>query len=155
MSLVLSKPRNRNRLPELVGNFLGTDNFFSPSVFDFNSKFFDLGDFPVVPEANIIETSKEFKIELAAPGLSREDFKVEVENNVLNVSAQKEEEEKNEKNNYRKREFSYTSFWRSFVLPENVLAEKIDAKYDQGVLLITLPKKEDSSPKQTRQIKVY
>lgn len=155
MSLVLSKPRNRNRLPELVGNFFETDNFFSPSVFGFNSKFFDLSDFPVVPEANIIETPKEFKIELAAPGLTREDFKVEVENNVLSVSAQKEEEEKKEKKNYRKREFSYTSFWRSFVLPENVLAENIDAKYEHGVLLITLPKKENSSPKQTQQIKVY
>src|SRR3981189_219451 len=74
-----------------------------------------------LPDANVMETNDEFKIEVAAPGMKRDDFKVELDNNVLTISSQREDsrEEKDEKGNYTHREFSYQSFRRSFSMPEN------------------------------------
>ena len=108
----------------------------------------------MVPNANIVENDKDFRIELAAPGLERKDFKVEVDNNVLIISAEKEEEKKEENNNFKRREFSYNSFRRSFALPENSLPDKIDAKYDSGILHLTLPKKEVTISTPAKQIQV-
>lgn len=107
-----------------------------------------------LPAVNINENEKEFKIEMAAPGLERKDFKVEVENGVLSISSEKEEESNEEKKNYTRREYSYSSFSRSFTIPENSLPDKISAKYENGVLNITLPKKEMTVSKPTKEIKV-
>ncbi len=151
MSLIV---RKRATLPSLVNDFFETGRLF-PSVFDLNSNLFDFdGGSLLVPNANIIEEEKDFKIELAAPGLEKKDFKVEVNNNVLTISAEKEEEKKEEHKNYKRREFSYNSFSRSFTLPENSLPDRIDAKYENGVLTLLLPKKEVSVSKPAKQIKV-
>ena len=91
---------------------------------------------------------------MAAPGLERKDFKVEVENGMLCISSEKEEESKEEKKNYTRREYSYNSFSRSFTLPDNSLPDKINAKYENGVLHITLPKKEVTVQKLAKEIKV-
>jgi HSP20 family protein len=107
-----------------------------------------------VPSVNITENDKDFKIELAAPGLERKDFKVEVENGMLCISSEKEEESKEEKKNYTRKEYSYKGFSRSFTLPDNCMPEKILAKYDNGVLNITLPKKEVTVSKPAKEIKV-
>jgi HSP20 family protein len=150
MSLLTTK---RATLPSLVSDILNTGRFL-PNVFDLERNLFDIdGGALVIPDANIIENDKDFKIELAAPGLERKDFKVEVENGVLTISAEKEEEKKEDRKNYRKREFSYSAFSRSFTLPDNSLPEKIDAKYDNGILHLTLPKKEISISK-PKEIKV-
>lgn len=145
--------KNRTSLPVQVSDFFNTGTMF-PSVFDWQRDLFNFGkENFMLPDANIIENDKDFKIELAAPGLEKNDFKVEVDNGVLTVSAEKREESNEEKKNYRRREFSYQSFSRSFSLPENSLSDKIDAKYDNGILHLTLPKKEVSIKKPT-EIKV-
>jgi HSP20 family protein len=152
MSLLVKK--NRATLPSLVSNFFDNGRLF-PSVFDLDTNLFDLdGGSLLVPNANIAESEKDFHIELAAPGLDRKDFKVEVDNGVLSISAKKEEEKKEENKNYKKREFSYNSFSRSFTLPENCHYDKIDAKYENGLLKVTLPKKEVTISKPVKEIKV-
>ena len=144
---------NRSLFP-VVSDFLGTDRLFS-NVFDLNTDLFRLNDGSLaVPNANISENEKDYKIEVAAPGLQKKDFKVEVENGVLTVSGEKEEEKEEERKNYRRKEFSYRSFSRSFNLPENSLPEKMEAKYDNGILTLSLPKKEVAISKQVKEIKV-
>jgi HSP20 family protein len=152
MSVLVKK--NRATLPSLVSNFFDNGRLF-PSVFDLDTDLFDSdGGSLLVPNANIVESEKDFHIELAAPGLDRKDFKVEVENGVLSISAKKEEEKKEENKNYKRREFSYNSFSRSFTLPENCHSDKIDAKYENGLLKVTLPKKEITISKPAKEIKV-
>lgn len=152
MSLLVK--RNRTALPSLVSDFFDTGKLF-PSVFDVDANLFDFdGGSILVPDANIIENGKDFKIELAAPGLERKDFKVEVKDGILTISAEKKEEKKEEKENYKRREFSYNSFCRSFTLPENSVQDKIDAKYENGILRLTLPKKEVTISKPAKQIEV-
>ncbi|SRR5690606_19716041 len=109
-----------------------------------------------VPSANIREDSKSYTLELAAPGLSRDDFKLELVDGVLTVSAEKEEEKetKEKKNGYSRREYSYNSFSRSFRLPENANEDKITAKYDKGILSVTVAKKKESAERPVHEIPV-
>ncbi len=109
-----------------------------------------------LPAVNIKESDDGFRVELAAPGLDKKDFKIEVENNVLKVSSQKEEkkEEKADDGGYSKREFSYQSFQRAFTLPETVDADKIEAAYNDGILSLHIPKKEEAKEKPARTIAV-
>lgn len=150
MSLVIPKRRSERLFPSLMGDFFNNDRL----LLDFNGDLFNSNFLEVVPEANIIENNKEYQIELAAPGLERKDFKVEVNNDVLSISAEKEEESKKEDKNYRSREFSYNSFYRSFALPQNLVTDKIDAKYENGILKLVLPKMEVSVQKPLKKIKV-
>lgn len=94
------------------------------------------------PAVNVEETDKEFRIEVAAPGYEKEELKVSVEEGVLTISSEHKEEEKEEKNNFIRREFGYRSFSRAFNLPEEVNTEKINAKHKNGVLSVYLPKAE-------------
>ena len=151
MSLIV---RNRSLLPTL-SNFFDTGKFFSPSIFDFDGDIMDFDKSMMMPEANIIENDKDFRIEIAAPGLEKKDFNVAVQDGMLIVSAEKEQEKKEDRKNYKRREFSYNSFSRSFMLPENSLSDKIDAKYENGVLRLTLPKKEVAVSKPKKEIKVF
>ena len=107
-----------------------------------NDRFFD-SDLTKrsVPSVNILDKDKAFEIELAAPGLEKEDFKVTVDNGVLTISADKEEKKEEKENNYTRKEFSYTSFSRSFALPENVSDEDIKGNYQDGVLKLSIKKK--------------
>jgi len=113
-----------------------------------------------LPAVNVIETNDDFKIEVAAPGMKRGDFKVELDNNMLTISSQREEkneetEEKDSNGNYARREFSYQSFQRSFSLPENkVMGDKITARYVDGILHVTIPKSEGAKVKPAKQIAV-
>ena len=110
-----------------------------------------------LPAVNVMETNDEFRIEVAAPGMKRSDFKVELDNNVLTISSEREDksEEKDSNGNYARREFNYQSFQRSFSLPENkVLRDKITARYADGILHVTVPKSEDAKVKPAKQIAV-
>jgi HSP20 family protein len=107
-----------------------------------------------LPLANVSETKNEFKVDISAPGLKKEDFKVEVEDGALIVSSEKKEEKEENKENYKHKEFSYSSFSRAFELPENVVEDKINAKYDNGMLQISIPKKETSSSNSKKAVKV-
>ena len=110
------------------------------------------------PAVNVIETDKEYKVEIAAPGLTRDDFKIDInEDNELTVSMEKkvEKNEESEKDTYLRREFSYSSFRQRMILPDNVNVDNIDAKMENGVLTIDIPKKtEEEKRKNMRQIDI-
>ncbi len=93
-----------------------------------------------LPAVNISENADAFKIELAAPGISKEDFKINLEKDVISISTEKKQETKEENTQYTRKEFSYHSFKRSFTLPENANKEDIKAEYKDGVLHIAIPK---------------
>jgi len=106
-----------------------------------------------VPAVNILESAEEYQIELAAPGLKKEDFKVAVERDMLIISTQKAQENSNEGKIYNRREYSYAAFTRSFTLPESADADRIQASYTDGVLKLILPKKEEAKAV-SRQIEI-
>jgi HSP20 family protein len=107
-----------------------------------------------VPAVNIKELNSQFEIELAAPGMKKDDFEIEVEDGVLSISSTQEEEQVNEKGKFTRREFSYSSFRRSFTLPDSVDPTKIDATYKEGVLLVLLPKHKEAQPQPRKLIKI-
>jgi HSP20 family protein len=145
---ILTK-QNGNAWPKLVQDFFGAE-----SPFNWDEKFWLPEKGVEIPSTNVIENDKEFKLELSAPGFDKKDFKVEVVDGMLNISAEKEEKKEEKKENYRKKEFSYSNIRRSFSLPENVMDEKIDAKYDNGILNVVLPKKVIESDKPKKAISV-
>ena len=121
-------------------------NPYVNSVFDtfFNDSFITDRLVTRVPAVNISETESAFKIELAAPGLQKSDFKINVDKNLISISVEKQEEKVEEEKTYSKREFSYSSFTRSFTLPDTVDYNTISAEYVDGVLMVSVGKKEDS-----------
>jgi len=108
-----------------------------------------------IPAVNVKEDEDKFQIEVAAPGMNKEDFKIKLENNVLSICSEKKEEKEEKKPNYSRREFSYQSFQRSFTLPEgHVQSEKITAKYNDGILIVELPKREEVKPQPPKEISI-
>lgn len=105
-----------------------------------------------MPAVNIMEREKDYKIDLAVPGLDKKDFNIEVENDMLVVSGERKEEKVEEKDKVTKREFHYGSFKRSFTLPEIADVEKINASYNNGVLSVSIAKKEEAKQNAKRQI---
>ncbi len=97
-----------------------------------------------VPAANVKENENEYIIDLAVPGMSKEDFQINIEHGALCISSEKEQESEDKGEGYTRKEFNYSSFSRSFMLPESVNQENIAAKYENGVLVLTLPKKEEA-----------
>jgi HSP20 family protein len=138
-------------IPSLLEEFLFRDLLDTPSNGNWKSSGATL------PAVNVGETNDAFNIEVAAPGLKRGDFHVELDNNLLTISAHREEKnsEQNAESGFSRREFSYQSFQRSFALPENKIeGEKISAKYTDGILYITVPKKEEAKVKPPKQISI-
>ena len=123
----------------------GIDNwvndFFNPI---FNDSFLSDRFTSRVPAVNVAETSDNFHIELAAPGLEKDDFKINVDKDVLTISADKKIENREEDKKYSRREYSYTSFTRSFTLPETIDYNSIVANYKDGVLRVAIGKKEEA-----------
>jgi HSP20 family protein len=104
---------------------------------------------------NIKESTDEFEVELAAPGLDKKDFNIELNNDMLTISSEKKiENEVKEGQQFARREFSYQSFSRSFTLPNTVDNEKIRAKYENGILRVSIPKKDEAKPKPVKQIDI-
>jgi HSP20 family protein len=137
------------------GNKSRAVNPFFSDVFDsiINDSFLSDKLASRVPAVNISETEGEFHIELAAPGLKKEDFKINLDKNVLSISADKKTENVEEGKKFSKREYSYNTFTRSFTLPEVADPGKIDAEYIDGVLKLTVAKKEEAKV-QSREISV-
>jgi HSP20 family protein len=130
-----------------------------PTIFSrfFNDDFdnyFNLGNHGYLPATNVVENEKEFEIEIATPGMEKEDIRINVENNVLTISSEKEVKKEEKDKNYTRREFSYGSFCRSFTLPKNIDIEHINACYEKGILKVALPKKEEEKTKLTKEIKI-
>jgi HSP20 family protein len=108
-----------------------------------------------VPAVNVSENDKEYIVAVAAPGMDRKDFQVETDEDMLTISAEKEKEEKEEREGrYNRREYNYSSWSRSFSLPEDCNAEKIDAEYKSGELRIKIPKTSIKKPKNVHSIPV-
>lgn len=140
--------RNENYFPSFF------DRFFNNELMDWNLSNFSSTN-TSLPAVNVKENENEFLIEVAAPGMDKKDFNIKFHNNVLTVSSEKkdEKEEKNEK--FTRKEFSYQSFQRSFTVAENAVdSEKITAGYSNGILRITLPKREEVKPKPLKEIKI-
>jgi HSP20 family protein len=133
---------------------------YVPAYWDdfFNDKFFNqlksTGSGESLPAVNISEDDKGYSIEVAVPGIAKDNFNLEIENDVLILSSEQEENKDEQKQNYLRREFSYQSFKRSFELPETIDQEQINATIDAGILTLSLPKKEEEVQKAPRQIEV-
>jgi len=149
MTLVKFKDSPLTSFPAFI------DNLFSRDLMDWTSSNFSTTN-TTLPAVNIREDKNTFEIEVAAPGMTKGDFMVSLENDLLTISSEKTDEKRNEKEGqYSRREFSYQSFQRSFNLPEGLVdSEKISAKYCDGILCITVPKKEEVKKKASREIKI-
>lgn len=109
-----------------------------------------------IPAVNISETAENYEVEMAAPGMKKEDFKVELDGNRLTITCEKStKEEQGEEQRYTTKEFSYQSFQRTFQLPKEVVdADKIEAKYENGLLHLLIPKKEEAKQRPPRMIQI-
>jgi len=135
--------RHSNYLPTLVSDFWGED-MFPTSDQNWN----------LTPAVNIIESEQNFKVEVAAPGLCKDNFKVHVEKNMLEISAEKTDEQETQDKKYIRKEFSYSEFKRTFSLPSSVNAEKINATHKDGVLTVEIPKKDEAKINPRKQIDI-
>ena len=135
---------------------LGLTSTFSDLFEPWGEWFSDgvLGKSLTLPRVNISEDKNNFTLDVAAPGLHKSDFKIDVNGNILTISAQREENKEDKDEKYTRKEYNYSSFSRSFTLPEGVQQEKIEATYDGGVLKLSLPKNEKTAEKNHKAITV-
>jgi HSP20 family protein len=144
----MSLARFSNQYPSLF------DRFFENDLFDWSNRNYSSSG-TTLPSVNIKESNEDFEVEMAVPGFLKEDFNIEISRDLLTISSEKEfNEETNEDEYFTQREFSYRSFSRSFTLPNIAESDKIVAKYENGILTITIPKKEEARPKPPRQIAI-
>ncbi len=139
---------------------LSKNREFFPSVFeDFFkpwNEWFQPNDFMArtlsVPAVNVVEHKDEYLVTLAVPGMKREDFKVDIDGNLLTISSEKEETKEDKDEKFSRKEYNYSSFCRSFTLPETIMRDKIDAKYEEGILKLILPKREEAKRASTSKM---
>ena len=139
----------RNEWP-LLGNGSWLSDFFDTEKF-FDS---DLLKNRALPAVNVKESEKNYEIDVVAPGRSKKDFNISAENGVLTISSEMKEEKEEKEKDYTRKEFSYSSFTRSFVLPENANEDDIKANYADGILKLEVAKKNISQPKVKKAIEV-
>jgi len=139
--------RVKDRMPSVF------NDFFKPW-----NEWFDngglIGRFNEVPSVNIIEQKDAYDVSLAAPGLKKGDFNIDIDGNMLTISCEKEETKEEKEKKFTRKEYNYSSFSRSFTLPEEINREKIEASYTDGVLHIVLPRKEDNKKVSAKHIAV-
>jgi HSP20 family protein len=137
-----------NQLPSMF------DRLFEGDLFDWSNRNFSLTN-TTLPSVNIKESNDAFTVEVAAPGFDKSDFKLELNHDLLTISSEKEiKNETKEGEQFTKREFSYQSFTRSFTMPNTADGDKIEAAYDNGILKISIPKKEEAKTKPSRTIEI-
>lgn len=132
-------------------------DFFRPwdSLFDLNGGSLLNKLNPIsIPAVNIVENKDNYEVSLAAPGMKKDDFNIDIDANTLTISAEKEEKKEEKEDRYTRKEFNYTSFSRSFSLPDWVNKDKIDASYENGLLKLVLPKTEEAKRIASRHITV-
>lgn len=136
----------------LFGNLF--DDFFGTELADWRNQNYSATN-TTLPKVNIKEDENGFVVEMAAPGMKKGDFKINVDNSLLTISSQKQEEQKEgEGEKYTRREFAYHAFTRSFTLPNSADADKVSASYNDGILTVTIPKKEEAKPKPPKSIEI-
>ena len=130
------------------------DQLFDTDLFDWSNRNYSETN-TTVPSVNIKENADAFNVEMAVPGFDKKDFKIALDHNVLTISSEKKvENETKEGERFTRHEYSYQSFSRSFTLPEAANGDKISAKYDNGILNVEIPKREEAKPKPMRQIAI-
>lgn len=145
--MTLVKRKNNEWLPSVFDDILQTDWLSENAKASNNGR--------NVPAVNIRDNEDNFTVELAAPGKQKEDFNIELDNDVLTIfSEDKQETSSEEKGKFTRKEFNYSSFNRSFTLPETVDSNKIGANYENGILKINIPKREDAKPAPKRLIEI-
>ena len=137
--------KTRNSWPSLVDELFNNDFF---------PKFTDWENNDSIPAVNISELKDDYKIEMAAPGLTKNDFKINLDNDVLTISSEKEEKREEKDEQVMRREFNYNRFSRSFTLPETIDVDNIKASFKDGVLKLVLPKMEEAKVKPVKEIKI-
>lgn len=137
--------KNRASFPSMIDEFLGRDLLDSVLANETGIS---------TPAVNVVETGDDFRIEVAAPGLDKKDFNIDLDGRMLTISSEKEIKNEEKDARYMRREFSYSRFSRSFSLPELVDVEKIKANHKDGVLNITIPKMEQAKQKPPKQIAI-
>ncbi|SOE21785.1 HSP20 family protein [Spirosomataceae bacterium TFI 002] len=133
MNTLIKTLANDNTIPGLFSSIFNDSELYARSL--------------TSPATNVKESDLKFSLEIAAPGLKKEDFKINLTDNRLTISVEKKEETEEKNDNYHRREFSFGEFSRSFKLPNTVDVKKIEATYEEGILHIALPKKEVAEPK--------
>ena len=129
------------------------NDFFDKDVLNWSNKHFSNTN-TTLPAVNIKEDDNGFEVEMAVPGMTKKDFAINLENNMLSISSEKQSKDEKKEGNYSRKEFSYQSFSRSLSLPESADDGKINAKYENGILFISIPKKEEAKPKPPRVIDI-
>jgi HSP20 family protein len=149
--VIMSLIKRENYLPTWSNFF---NDFLNRDWYDWSNQNFSLTN-TTIPAVNIKENENEFEVDMAAPGMEKDDFRLELNNNVLTISSEKQSELHSDKGkNVTRSEFSYQSFSRSFTLPAIVETDGITAKYENGILRVNIPKKEEAKPKPMKQITV-
>lgn len=138
----LEKPTLMPHVPSFFNDFFDDDTFLNKSWFT------------KMPAANIVETTNNFTVEMAVPGMNKKDFHVDLENNMLTILCEKEETLTENDAHYTRREFSFNMFNRTFKLPEYVDLKDIEAKYIDGILKVMLPKKEEAKRMTRKEIAI-
>jgi HSP20 family protein len=143
--------RNGSMIPTIPALF---DDFFSRELFNWGNNNYSSTS-TTVPSVNIREMANNYEVELAAPGMDKNDFAITLDGNILTITSSKERKAEDTQDNYTRREFSYESFKRSFELPKHVVDEQnINARYENGLLYLTVPKKEEAKQKMPRMIEI-
>ena len=145
----ISRRNNGTSLPSFSSWF---DNFFDNNLGTEFLSNFNTGI--TLPAVNIKETNNEFVLELAIPGMKKSDFTIDVENKILAISSEVKNENEIKNENYTRREFGYSSFKRTFTLPDSVESDKVKASYVDGILMVTLPKREEAKQKPPKRIEI-
>ncbi len=146
---IIKRNRNGFFMPELF------DDFISRNLFDWGtSNFSNTGT--TLPAVNIRESNENFEVEMAAPGMNKNDFTILLEGNTLTITSEKsDEQEEKDGEKFSRREFRYQSFQRQFTLPKEVVdVDQINAKYENGILKLSIPKKEEAKQKPPRTIDI-
>ncbi|OUL61550.1 Hsp20/alpha crystallin family protein [Flavobacterium sp. AJR] len=146
MLSIRNNGNNTQSFPSLL------DDFFGRELFNWeNSNFSSTST--TIPSINVKETDENFEVEVAAPGMDKKDFNVTLNDNLLTISSVKQNEKETVEDNYTRKEFSYQSFQRSFELPNNIVdEEKIKAHYDNGLLHLVIPKKEEAKESKSPRV---
>jgi len=129
------------------------DDFFRPWSDLFDNSRWNIRPMNL-PAVNIVEDQDGYQLSLAAPGMKKDDFKIDVDANLLTISCEKEENKEEENKKFTRKEYNYSSFSRSFSLPEEIQLDSIDAKYEEGVLKILMPRKKEAQKPQVKKIAV-
>ncbi|MBD0832001.1 Hsp20/alpha crystallin family protein [Aestuariibaculum sediminum] len=157
MSVLIPTRKNGNKISDSNFNLLPNINSWFDDIFSnrLGTEFMpDFNNGMSLPKVNIVDSEDKFAIEMAVPGLEKSDFDINIDDNVLSVGAESKSEVSKEEKHYTRKEFGYSSFKRTFTIPQSVDIEKIKADYKEGILKINLPKKEESKRPSARKIDI-